>query len=96
MRNVDVILEALYVLDILFQEFENNVGLVPGTLLKLQEHKAEDFTNEELETIAKVYGGKLKDVGYHILSNTLFNDILITKDAIRIIETKFHYKKTWL
>jgi hypothetical protein len=84
MRNVQVILEALYVLDIAPVEVERKAGLKEGLLLDLLVDRQNDLSNEELDRIAVVYGSQFKDVGYHFLSNTLFNGILVTKDRISI------------
>jgi hypothetical protein len=84
MRNVEVILEAIYVLDIPNIEFESNAQLREGLLLELIVDDQNDLTREELDRIAYVYQNEFKDVGYHFLSNTLFNEVIVTKDRISI------------
>jgi hypothetical protein len=84
MRNLEVILEALYVLDMPQVEVERKAGLKEGLLLELLVNRQNDLSNEELDRIAVVYRSQFKDVGYHFLSNTLFNGVLVTKDRISI------------
>jgi hypothetical protein len=84
MRNIDVILEALYVLDIPHEEFETKCRLKKGLLLELVADTQIDLTKEELDRISEAYSCSFKDVGYHFLSNTLFSPVLITKDRINI------------
>jgi hypothetical protein len=82
MRNVDVILEVMYVLDILQEEFEKKAGLQEGRLLELKERPDADLSNEELSKVAAAYTSQFEEVGYHLVSNTLFSEMLVTKDRI--------------
>jgi hypothetical protein len=84
MRNVDVILEAIYVLDILYEEFEKKAGLQEGRLRELKERPYEDLSNEELAKVAAAYSNQFEEVGYHLISNTLFSEMLVTKDRINL------------
>ena len=52
--------------------------------LKLTIDGKDDLTDEELKKIAEVYQEQFKDVGFSFLSNTLFNQVLVTKDRISI------------
>jgi hypothetical protein len=84
MKNVQVILEAIYVLDIPHVEFETKCELREGLLFELIADGQNDLTNEELDRIAHAYRNEFKDIGYHFLSNTLFNEVIVTKDWISI------------
>jgi hypothetical protein len=84
MRNIDVILEAIYVLDISNREFETMAGLKAGRLFEIKEDVENDLTEEELSAIAEVYTAEFRCIGYHFISNTLFNQVFVTKDRISI------------
>jgi hypothetical protein len=83
-RNLEIIVKAYICLDMPHVELESKARLKDGLLLELLADGQKDLSNQELDSIASVYGNQFKDVGYHFLSSTLFNEVIVTKDRISL------------
>jgi hypothetical protein len=73
MRKVDLLLEAMDVLDIDVSVMEINSAIEVGSLQAIIDDNEKDLPEDMITKIAKTYGADFLDVGFCFLDGSAFN-----------------------